>query len=116
MKKTLLIIAAISIFACKKEEKQHKTTVTYKAYSQNGNAIFKYINDSGNWVNENVQGNVEHTIEVPTDAMHFICSVNASQPDSVFISASANGKTSKSGYRATQGNLVSVKASLGDIR
>jgi hypothetical protein len=114
MKKTLLIIASITLLGCKKEAKEVINTVTYHCFSENGHATLKYVDEANNWKTVNVT-TLDLTVKMKPENMHWVSTLQGVGTDSLFISADCNGKHQQQAFRNSSGNS-SLTISLNELK
>jgi hypothetical protein len=112
MKKLIpLLLLFVTLNGCKKEEHKHIKEVSYHCYTDQGKAVFKYVDRQGSWVTLPLnRKTTDLTIETNEDDYHFIPSLVSTGPDSLFLSASCNGKSTENKFRSAGGtNTITVE-------
>lgn len=126
MKKLILLFAIALLFAaCEKEEIDTATStsleeshvVTIYAYSEQGLSIINYKDaDEFNYITT-IYTN-EETIETNQNATTYDYSISLSSqgPDSLFLMATYNGKTTSSAFRSSGFGETTISIDLNELK
>jgi hypothetical protein len=126
MKKLILLFGIAVLFAaCEKEEIETAAStslaeshlVTIYAYSEQGLSIINYMDADGNNYITPIY-TVEETIETNQNATTYDYSISLSSqgPDSLFLMATYNGKTTSSAFRSSGFGEIQISIDLNELK
>ena len=126
MKKLILLFGIAVLFAaCEKEEIDTATStsleeshvVTIYAYSEQGLSIINYKDADGFNYITTIYTN-EETIETNQNAITYDYSISLSSqgPDSLFLMATYNGKTTSSAFRSSGFGEIQISIDLNELK